>query len=44
MIGTLADLPAKVAAQAPSGASLIIVGEVVKLREKLGWFQPSAAA
>ena len=44
VIGTLADLPAKVAAQAPSGASLIIVGEVVKLREKLGWFQPSAAA
>ena len=40
IIGTLADLPAKVAAHAPSGASLIIVGEVVKLREKLGWFQP----
>lgn len=42
VIGTLADLPAKVAAHAPSGASLIIVGEVVKLREKLGWFQPVA--
>ncbi len=44
VIGTLADLPAKVAAQAPSGASLIIVGEVVKLREKLGWFQPRATS
>lgn len=40
VIGTLADLPTKVAAHAPSGASLIIVGEVVKLREKLGWFEP----
>ena len=44
VIGTLADLPAKVASAAPSGASLIIVGEVVKLREKLGWFQPRATA
>lgn len=41
--GTLADLPAKVAAAAPSGASLIIVGEVVKLREKLGWWVGNAA-
>lgn len=44
VIGTLSDLPAKVAAAAPSGASLIIVGEVVRLREKLGWFQPRAQA
>jgi len=44
LIGTLADLPAKVASAAPSGASLIIVGEVVKLREKLGWFQPRATS
>lgn len=36
--GTLADLPAKVAALAPSGASLLIVGEVVRLRAKLDWF------
>ncbi|MES2884932.1 MAG: siroheme synthase CysG [Pseudomonadota bacterium] len=43
VMGTLADLPAKVAAQTPSGASLIIVGEVVKLREKLSWFQPVSA-
>ncbi len=40
VIGTLADLPAKVAAAASSGASLVIVGEVVRLREQLGWFQP----
>lgn len=43
IVGTLADLPARVANAAPSGASLIIVGEVVKLREQLGWFQPIAA-
>ena len=38
--GTLADLPQKVATLAPTGASLVIVGEVVKLRDTLGWFQP----
>jgi uroporphyrin-III C-methyltransferase/precorrin-2 dehydrogenase/sirohydrochlorin ferrochelatase len=38
IIGTLADLPAKVKAAAVSGASLVIVGEVVKLRERLRWF------
>lgn len=43
VVGTLADLPAKVAAAAPSGASLVIVGEVVRLRETLGWFQPRPA-
>lgn len=41
--GTLADLPAKVAAQAPSGASLLIVGEVVRLRERLDWFRGAAS-
>ena len=40
--GTLADLPAKVAAAAPSGASLLIVGEVVRLRERLDWFRGAA--
>jgi uroporphyrin-III C-methyltransferase/precorrin-2 dehydrogenase/sirohydrochlorin ferrochelatase len=39
LTGTLADLPAKVAALAPSGASLLIVGEVVRLRERLDWFR-----
>ncbi|MDP3858076.1 MAG: siroheme synthase CysG [Stagnimonas sp.] len=37
--GTLGDLPAKVAAAAPSGASLLIVGEVVRLRQQLDWFK-----
>lgn len=39
VIGTLADLPGKVATVAPTGASLVIVGEVVLLREKLTWFK-----
>jgi uroporphyrin-III C-methyltransferase / precorrin-2 dehydrogenase / sirohydrochlorin ferrochelatase len=40
--GTLDDLPAKVAAAGVQGASLVIVGEVVKLRQKLGWFNQPA--
>jgi uroporphyrin-III C-methyltransferase / precorrin-2 dehydrogenase / sirohydrochlorin ferrochelatase len=36
--GTLSDLPAKVEAAGVSGASLVIVGEVVRLRERLNWF------
>ena len=36
--GGLRDLPAKVAAANIQGASLVIVGEVVKLRDKLQWF------
>jgi uroporphyrin-III C-methyltransferase / precorrin-2 dehydrogenase / sirohydrochlorin ferrochelatase len=40
--GTLADLPQRVEAAAVSGASLVIVGEVVKLRERLSWFATSA--
>ena len=35
---TLGDLPQQVAAAAVSGASMLIVGEVVKLREQLRWF------
>ena len=38
--GTLADLPARVEAAGVQGASLVIVGEVVKLRDKLQWFEP----
>lgn len=34
---TLAKLPAEVAAADVKGASLVIVGEVVKLRERLAW-------
>ena len=40
IVGSLADLPVKALAAAPKGASLVIVGEVVKLREKLQWFKP----
>jgi len=35
--GTLDDLPRKVEEAGVQGASLVIVGEVVKLREKLAW-------
>ena len=41
---TLADLPVQAAAAAPKGATLVIVGEVVKLREKLRWFRASQNA
>lgn len=36
---TLAELPRRVSAAQVKGASLVIVGEVVKLREKLQWFK-----
>lgn len=36
--GTLSDLAAKVEAAGVGGASLVIVGEVVKLRGRLKWF------
>ncbi|MDB5987016.1 MAG: cysG, partial [Nevskia sp.] len=42
--GTLADLPAKVEHAQVRGASLVIVGEVVRLREKLDWFASRATA
>lgn len=38
--GTLATLPALAAAAGLKAPTLIIVGNVVKLREKLGWYQP----
>lgn len=40
LTGTLGDLPRKVAATKPQGAGLVLVGEVVKLRERLSWFSP----
>jgi uroporphyrin-III C-methyltransferase/precorrin-2 dehydrogenase/sirohydrochlorin ferrochelatase len=40
VVGTLADLPSKVEAADVKGASLVIVGEVVKLREQLSWYRP----
>ncbi len=37
--GTLGDLPAQVLAAEVKGASLVIVGEVVRLRERLAWYR-----
>lgn len=37
--GTLADLPALVARHEVHAPTLVIVGEVVKLRDKLAWFE-----
>ncbi|MCI0749303.1 MAG: siroheme synthase CysG [Nevskiales bacterium] len=39
--GTLSDLPGRVEQAGVSGASLVIVGEVVRLRERLQWFSPN---
>lgn len=39
--GTLADLPALVAEHEVHAPTLVIVGEVVQLREKLAWFEGS---
>jgi uroporphyrin-III C-methyltransferase/precorrin-2 dehydrogenase/sirohydrochlorin ferrochelatase len=38
--GTLATLPAIAEAKKPQSPTLIIVGGVVTLRDKLAWFQP----
>ena len=38
--GTLATLPETVAAGGAQAPTLIIVGEVVRLRDKLDWFEP----
>ncbi len=38
--GTLATLPAVVETAKPKPPTLIIVGEVIKLHEKLAWFEP----
>ncbi|QWA30450.1 siroheme synthase CysG [Pseudomonas sp. RC3H12] len=42
--GTLADLPALVARHEVHAPTLVIVGEVVQLREKLAWFEGSQDA
>ncbi|MBC8996996.1 uroporphyrinogen-III C-methyltransferase [Pseudomonas sp. N40(2020)] len=41
--GTLADLPRMVAEHEVHAPTLVIVGEVVKLREKLAWFEGAQA-
>ena len=43
LVGDLADLPARVAAAPVRAPTLIIVGGVVALRERLSWFEPGAA-
>lgn len=40
--GTLADLPEKLQHAGARSPALLIVGEVVKLRPQLAWFQPAA--
>ena len=40
--GTLDDLPARVEKAGVTGPSLVMVGEVVKLRERLQWFKGEA--
>jgi uroporphyrin-III C-methyltransferase / precorrin-2 dehydrogenase / sirohydrochlorin ferrochelatase len=42
--GTLADIAAKTAAAGLKGPSIIIIGTVVTLRERLAWFEPNAEA
>jgi uroporphyrin-III C-methyltransferase/precorrin-2 dehydrogenase/sirohydrochlorin ferrochelatase len=42
--GTLADIAGKTAAAGLKGPSIIIVGTVVTLRNRLAWFEPNAAA
>jgi uroporphyrin-III C-methyltransferase / precorrin-2 dehydrogenase / sirohydrochlorin ferrochelatase len=39
IVGTLADMADRVARQEIHAPTLIIVGEVVKLREKLAWYE-----
>ena len=42
--GTLANLAARVASEQVQAPTLIIVGEVVQLREKLAWFEGAGTA
>lgn len=41
--GTLSDIAPRVAAAELKSPSLIIIGEVVKLRDELAWFKPNTA-
>ena len=40
LVGTLASLPGVVAEQRPRAPTLLIVGDVVRLHDKLSWFEP----
>jgi uroporphyrin-III C-methyltransferase/precorrin-2 dehydrogenase/sirohydrochlorin ferrochelatase len=42
--GTLADIAEKTAAAGLKGPSIIIIGTVVTLRDRLAWFEPGATA
>jgi uroporphyrin-III C-methyltransferase/precorrin-2 dehydrogenase/sirohydrochlorin ferrochelatase len=42
--GTLASLPGIVASTPVKAPTLVIIGEVVRLRDRLRWFEPEAAA
>jgi uroporphyrin-III C-methyltransferase/precorrin-2 dehydrogenase/sirohydrochlorin ferrochelatase len=42
--GTLATLPERAARENVKPPALVIVGEVVRLRERLGWFSRSQTA
>jgi siroheme synthase len=41
VVGTLADLPARVAHVDPSAPALVFVGDVVSVRSKIAWFDAS---
>ncbi len=43
-IGTIATIASKVAAAGIKGPSMIIIGSVVSLRDKLGWFKPESVS
>jgi len=42
IIGTLEEMPGRVAEASVRAPTLIIVGEVVRLHEKLAWFEPGS--
>jgi uroporphyrin-III C-methyltransferase/precorrin-2 dehydrogenase/sirohydrochlorin ferrochelatase len=44
IVGTLENLAGRVEQAVVEGPALVIVGEVVRLNENLGWFQPQDAA
>ena len=43
IIGTLDSLPALAASADPTAPALVIIGDVVRLRDRLAWFTPRAA-
>lgn len=39
VVGTLSDLPAKIARQSMKPPALIVIGEIVRLRQEIDWFE-----